>query len=66
MPSSKSSPILLACAALVLGACSGNGQAPISGPAAPAIKVTTTTVKSVDWVDVIEAVGTSKARDSVT
>jgi membrane fusion protein (multidrug efflux system) len=57
--------LLFAAAIVALAACSSS--APEGGKAvAPAVPVTTTVVESVDWVDEIEAVGTTKARESVT
>lgn len=56
--------LLVVC--LILGACS-RSTTPAPGSAAPAaITVTTATIAPTAWVDIIEAVGTSKARESVT
>ncbi|MGB0132486.1 efflux RND transporter periplasmic adaptor subunit [Dokdonella sp.] len=58
--------ILVAISLLALAACSG----PESGGGAkspmPAVPVTTTIVETVTWVDSFEAVGTTKARESIT
>jgi membrane fusion protein (multidrug efflux system) len=57
--------ILLATAITMLAACSS--RAPDGGNmVAPEVPVTTGIVESVDWVDEIEAVGTTKARESIT
>ena len=56
--------LLLAC--ITLAACSrGTATAP-AGAAPPATTVTTATIGPTAWIDVIEAVGTSKAREAVT
>lgn len=56
--------VLVAC--LVLAACS-RGNAPAAGGSAPAaVIVTTTVVEPSPWVDTIEAIGTSRAREAVT
>ena len=55
----------LALSLIGLAACSS--QEPTGKPAAiPAIPVTTTVSEPPSWVDTIEAVGTTKARESVT
>ncbi|MEO7014669.1 MAG: efflux RND transporter periplasmic adaptor subunit [Dokdonella sp.] len=55
----------LALSLIGLAACSS--QEPTGKPAAiPAIPVTTTVIEPSSWVDTIEAVGTTKARESVT
>ena len=57
---------LLVGAALALAACSRDDRAAQSGAPAPAIPVGTARVAPTHWVDVIEAVGTTKARESIT
>ena len=56
--------VLSAC--LALAACSRGTAPPATAGAQGAIPVTTTTVEVSPWVDVIEAVGTSRAREAVT
>ena len=56
----------LATSMLVLAACSGPDSSSGSRGPAPAIPVTTTIVEPVTWVDSFEAVGTTKARESIT
>lgn len=51
---------------LVLAACSRSGSDERVGEAAPAVPVTTTVAGTTTWVDEIEAVGTTKARESIT
>ncbi len=58
--------LVLSCAMLALAACSKGDQPAKGGAPAAAIPVTTTTIAPKNWVDVIEAVGTTKARESVT
>jgi membrane fusion protein, multidrug efflux system len=58
--------IILATSLIVLSACSSKDMAADKNAPAPAIPVTTALVRPVTWVDTIEAVGTSKARESVT
>lgn len=53
------------CVLLTLSACSRTEQAG-QQRAAPASVVTTSVVTSAPWVDAIEALGTTKARESVT
>ena len=57
---------LLACLILLLAACSRSATDDPARTAAPAIPVTTAQVESTAWVDQIEAVGTTKARESIT
>lgn len=56
---------IVLCMLLALTACSPKDNA---GPprAAPAAVVTTSTITPTEWVDAIEALGTTKARESVT
>ncbi len=62
----KATVLVVASALAVLAACS-RGPAPAANAGeTPAIVVTTAKVASSPWVDVIEAVGTSMARESVT
>ncbi len=53
------------CVLLSVAACSPADNTPKSGPA-PAVMVTTAIVQTAPWVDAIEALGTTKARESVT
>ena len=57
--------LLVACAC-TLAACSSKDPTADGRPAAQAIPVTTTVIQPVEWIDTIEAVGTTKARESVT
>jgi membrane fusion protein, multidrug efflux system len=57
---------ILAASLLALCACSSKDMAADKNAPAAAIPVTTTLVRPVNWIDTIEAVGTSKARESVT
>lgn len=61
----KSKATLLAALVLTLAACSEPDSGAAGKPVA-AIPVTTTLVQPTEWVDTIEAVGTTKARESVT
>jgi membrane fusion protein (multidrug efflux system) len=56
--------LLFAC--IALAACSRSTAPSAPGNAPAAITVTTATIAPTAWVDVIEAVGTSKAREAVT
>ncbi|TXI73883.1 MAG: efflux RND transporter periplasmic adaptor subunit, partial [Dokdonella sp.] len=62
----KSPFILIASASLVLAACTSKEPAERGRVSAPAIPVTTALVEPMQWVDTIEAVGTTKARESIT
>lgn len=64
MSNSKLTPVALLI--LLLGACSGSGKEDAGKTPVAAIPVTTATVQETDWVDTIEAVGTTKARESIT
>lgn len=57
---------LLAALTALLAACSGSAPDGAARNSAPAVSVTTTVVQPVNWVDTLEAVGTTKARESVT
>jgi membrane fusion protein, multidrug efflux system len=57
---------ILATSLLALCACSSKDMAADGNASTPAIPVTTAVVRPLSWVDTIEAVGTSKARESVT
>ncbi|MBX3692301.1 efflux RND transporter periplasmic adaptor subunit [Dokdonella sp.] len=60
------SKALVLVAGLALAACS-RGNAPAAGGSAPsAVIVTTTVIEPSPWVDTIEAIGTSRAREAVT
>ena len=61
----KSNATLLAALLLTLAACSKPNSG-ADAKAGAAIPVTTTRVQPMEWVDTIEAVGTTKARESVT
>jgi membrane fusion protein (multidrug efflux system) len=61
----RSNATLLATLLLMLAACS-QPDSGAAGKGSAAIPVTTTRVQPMDWVDTIEAVGTTKARESVT
>ena len=61
----KSNATLLAALLLTLAACSQPNSG-AGAKAGAAIPVTTTRVQPMAWVDTIEAVGTTKARESVT
>lgn len=65
MPSIRPIIFVVAGAMLALGACAGADKPAQTADAAP-IRVTTARVTPTRWVDTIEAVGTSKARESVT
>ncbi len=56
----------LAFACALLAACSRSAPPPGAGAAQAPVVVTTATLEPTAWVDVIEAVGTSKAREAVT
>lgn len=62
----KLNAIPIAAIALILAACSGSGQDGAAKTPSAAIPVTTTNVQSADWVDSIEAVGTTRAHESIT
>lgn len=59
-------PASLAVLALMLVACGGSSPPPGGRGATPPATVTTHTVRNVDWVDSIEALGTARANESVT
>ena len=62
----KRNVTLVVTLSLILAACSrGGSDGPVSD-AVPAVPVTTTIAGTTDWVDEIEAVGTTKARESIT
>jgi membrane fusion protein (multidrug efflux system) len=65
MPSKPIAAVLV-CALFSMAACSRADKGSQQAGQTPAINVTTTVVSAVPWVDSIEAVGTSKARESVT
>ena len=56
---------LIALSLTLVAACSP-GQTDAKKAETPAIPVTTTVIEPSDWIDTIEAVGTTKARESVT
>ena len=58
--------MLLAISIAMLAACSGKESGGPAKVAPPAIPVTTTILEPVHWVDSFEAVGTTKARESIT
>lgn len=57
---------LLVTSTLLLGACSNQESGGAARVSVPAIPVTTIIVETGTWVDSFEAVGTTKARESVT
>lgn len=65
---SKPIVLVLVLASLLpaLLACSRGEKPGSASPAAPAVNVTTARVEPVAWVDSIEGVGTSRARESIT
>lgn len=58
--------IFIASACLVLAACTSKEPAGRGAAGVPAIPVTTALVEPMQWVDTIEAVGTTRARESIT
>jgi membrane fusion protein (multidrug efflux system) len=56
---------LLVCAGL-LGACAGEAEGPGPGAGPAPVKVVTESVVRQTWVDIIEALGTARANESVT
>lgn len=58
-------PLPFVFAALALAACKGADPAKTPGPAAP-VKVTAQAVAGKPWSDVIEALGTAQANESIT
>ena len=57
--------ILIAASTCSLVACSSKGPAADGNPLVVPIPVTTAVIEPVEWIDTIEAVGTTKARESV-
>jgi len=58
--------LVLTATLCALAACSRGGEPAAANRAAPAVNVTTAPVEQVAWVDSIEGVGTSRARESIT